>query len=268
MDEGSTLFFWRWPPEVRRDARDGSTFPWKFSPMPSYKVPQKYPADTCERQLMIDKVLVPIRRGYIGPGPVLSLSGFFSVPKGPTDIRLVYDMTKCGLNKCLWAPRFYLPVPDSLFDSIDYASFMSDIDQGEMFLNYFCDPTLLPYMGVDVTEAVRHSSFDTLQRCIWVRWNRWAMGVRQSPYATTRMYAISLEIIRGDPRDSTNPFAWATVRLNLPSSPEYTPSEPWVSKRTVDGHLPADCFVFVDDGRVLDRTRGVVTRPHAGWGLL
>ena len=147
---------------MRRDARDGSTFPWKISRMPSYKVPQKYPVDTFERQLMIDKVLVPIRHGYIGPGTVLNLSGFFSVPKGPTDIWLVYDMTKCGLNKCLWAPRFYLPVPDSLFVSIDYASFMSDIDQGEMLLSYFCDPTLLPYMGVDVTEAVRHSPFDTL----------------------------------------------------------------------------------------------------------
>ena len=254
------FFFWRWPPEFRRDARDGSTFPWKFPPMPAYKIPQKYPSASQERQLMVDKVMVPITRGYITSGHVLSLSGFFSLPKGPTDIRLVYDMTKCGLNRCLWAPRFYLPVLDSLFDSIDYESYMSDIDQGEMFLNYFCDPELPPYMGVDVTEAVCGSAFDTSQRRIWMRWNRWAMGVRQSPYATTRMYAISLEIIKGNRRDPTNPFAWASIRLNLPSSPDYDPSAPWVSKRTTSGQLPSDCFVFVDDGRVLDRTRGGCNR--------
>ena len=142
-DFGSTLIFWRWPTEVIKEARDGSRLPWKFFPMPSYKVPQKYPKDHIEKSLMIQKVLVPINRGYIAPGRVKSLSGFFSVPKGPTDIRLVYDMTKCGLNKCLWSPRFYLPCPDSLFDSIEYDSFMSDIDQGEMFLNYFSDPDLL-----------------------------------------------------------------------------------------------------------------------------
>ena len=139
-DEGSSLFFWRWPEEAQIDARDGSRFPWKFFPMPAYKKPQRYPNNLKEKELIIDKLSIPINRGYISPGIVKSLSGFFSVPKGPTDIRLVYDITKCGLNQCLWAPRFYLPVPDSLFDSIEYDSYMADIDQGEMFLNYFCDP--------------------------------------------------------------------------------------------------------------------------------
>ena len=70
-------------------------------------------------------------------------------------------MTKCGLNAALWSPRFYLPTPDSIFDSIDYLSWMADTDQGEMFLNYFADPDLWPYMGVDVTEVIKNSSVDT-----------------------------------------------------------------------------------------------------------
>lgn len=160
-DLGSTLLFWRWPNEVVKEARDGSRLPWKFFPMPAYKVPQKHPKNKLEKDLMIQKVRVPIDRGYIAPGSVRSLSGFFGVPKGPIDIRLVYDMTKCGLNKCLWSPRFYVSCPDSLFYSIEYDSFMSDIDQGEMFLNYFSDPELLPYMGVDVTEAVMNSEHET-----------------------------------------------------------------------------------------------------------
>ena len=253
-DLGSTLLFWRWPDEVVKEARDGSRLPWKFFPMPAYKVPQKYPKNKLEKDLMIQKVRVPIDRGYIAPGRVRSLSGFFSVPKGPIDIRLVYDMTKCGLNKCLWSPRFYLPCPDSLFDSIEYDSFTSDIDQGEMFLNYFSDPELLPYMGVDVTEAVMNSKHETGNKHTWMRWNRWAMGVRQSPYATTRMYAISLEVIKGNRLDPNNPFAWDYIKLNLPGSDNYDPSEPWVSKRTKMDKLPPDCYVFVDDGRVLGRT--------------
>ena len=58
---------------------------------------------------------------------------------------------------------------------------MSDIDQGEMFLNYFSDPDLLPHMGVDVTQAVRNSEHDTDSRQIWMRWNRWAIGFDNPP---------------------------------------------------------------------------------------
>ena len=112
---------------------------------------------------------MPINRGYIETGLVKSLSGFFHIPKGPTDIRLVYDLTKYGLNKCLWAPRFYLPTPDSLFDSIEYDSFMSDIDQGKIFLNYFADPELVPHMGIDVTEAMKEKT-QKASRYIWMGW--------------------------------------------------------------------------------------------------
>ena len=69
------------------------------------------------------------------------------------------------------------------------------------------------------------------------------------------MYAISLEIIKGNRKDPNNPFKWDYVELNLPSSENYDPSQPWVSKRMKDGNLPSDCFVFVDDGRVPGRTQ-------------
>ena len=107
--------------------------------------PQKYPKDKREKELIILKIKPPIDRRYTTDGLVRSLSGFFSVPKGDNDIRRVYDMTKCGVNVCLWSPRFYLPTPDSVFDSIEYNSWSGDIDQGEMFLNYFADPELLKF---------------------------------------------------------------------------------------------------------------------------
>lgn len=52
-----------------------------------------------------------------------------------------------------------MPTPDSVFDAIEYESWMGDIDQGEMFLNYPVDPHLLKYLGVDVTEIVKDTVF-------------------------------------------------------------------------------------------------------------
>jgi len=206
--DGSTLLFWRWPEEVRLEARGGSSFPWLFKDkLPNYKIPQHYPRDQNHKKLLIDKVWSPIARRYIEMGFVKSLSGFFCAPKGLTDIRIVYDMTKCGLNAALWSPRFYLPTPDSVFDSIEYQSWMADTDQGEIFLNYFADPHLISYMGVDVTEVVKGSEFDTGKARTWMRWNRWPMGVRQSPYATTRMCAIALECIKGNRAAADNVWA-------------------------------------------------------------
>ena len=52
--------------------------------------------------------IVPNRR-YITNGTVLSLKIFFCIPKGYSDIRLVYDITACSMNKALWYPKFWLP---------------------------------------------------------------------------------------------------------------------------------------------------------------
>jgi hypothetical protein len=46
-------------------------------------------------------------RGYISKGLVESLMSLFEVPKGLTDIHIVFDGTACGLNDVLWAPCFH-----------------------------------------------------------------------------------------------------------------------------------------------------------------
>ena len=254
---GSTLLFWRWTKQARRDARDGTILPWKIPPFPKYVLPQRYPKNAREKELIIAKMQNPISKRYISPGFVESLSTFFHVPKGEDDIRIVYDMTKCGINVRLWSPRFYLPTPDAVFDSMEYGCWMSDIDQGEMFLNYFADPELLKYLGVDVTEIVRGTESDDGRKRIWMRWNRWAMGLRQSPYATTRLFAIGMEAIFGNRLDKNNVFSWEYIKLNLPGSQDYSPAEPWVSKRTSNGKIPPDAFTFVDDIRTVGRSEKI-----------
>ena len=50
---------------------------------------------------MAEKISKVRERGYIQPGKVNSLTGFFAIPKGDDDIRIVYDATACGLNESL-----------------------------------------------------------------------------------------------------------------------------------------------------------------------
>ena len=80
-----------------------------------------------------------------------SITGFFDVPKGDSDICMVYNATKCGLNDALWTPNFFLPTIDLILRNADADTWFGDIDLGEMFLNYWLDEELRPYAGVDVS---------------------------------------------------------------------------------------------------------------------
>jgi hypothetical protein len=107
-----------------------------------------------QADLYKDKILAKLEnvreRGYIKPGAVVSITSFFAVPKGESDIRMVYDATKSGLNDAVWVSSFGLPTVDATLRGIlDAASFMSDIDLGEMFLNFPLDAKLRPYAGID-----------------------------------------------------------------------------------------------------------------------
>jgi len=59
------------------------------------------------------KVLKVCAKGYISDGQVNSPTGYFRVPKGLDDIRMVYDGMRSGLNTALWAPNFGLPTVDT-----------------------------------------------------------------------------------------------------------------------------------------------------------
>ena len=81
-----------------------------------------------------------------------SLTGFFAVPKGEDDIRIVYDASVCGLNDALWCPNCFLPTIDSVLRNAGSETWFGDIDLGEMFLNFQLDEKILPWVGVDVSE--------------------------------------------------------------------------------------------------------------------
>ena len=66
-----------------------------------------------------------------------NLIGYFGAPKFMDeenvvlDISAVYDATKCGLNKAVGAPNFYLSTVDSALRMTDITSWFGDFDFGD-----------------------------------------------------------------------------------------------------------------------------------------
>ena len=93
-------------------------------------------------QKVAEKVNKVRRLLYVRPGKVCSQIDVFIIPKGLDDIRLVYNMTSCGLNKVMWAPWFALPGIRSHLRSVEVNTFLGDMDMGDMFHNYILHPLL------------------------------------------------------------------------------------------------------------------------------
>ena len=241
-DDGSTLFFWRWPRHHRKAIRDGQKVFLRRKELPHYFRKQVYPKEPEQAQKLKDKVRKPMQRRYIVPGEIQNLTGFFAVPKGKDDIRIVYDATKSGLNDAIWAPSFALPTIDSILRNADHQTWFGDIDLGEMFLNYFLDEDLRSYAGVDVREVNGSSAYE--------RWERCLMGVKSSPHGCTRTFAWSEDIINGNRHDPLNPLRWDKVILNLPGDPSYSPERPWVYRWDSINQCLASFFgSYMDDIR-------------------
>ena len=219
---------------------------WLQEPLPSYKQPQRREQDPEIYSQVKANLLNVVAKGYIKPGTVTSLTSYFAVPKGPTDIRMVYDSTKSGLNSAIWVPSFSLPTTDTLTNMLDGNSWMSDLNMGEQFLNFPLDPKVQPLCGIDVRPYLGAKGQNSAH---WMRWTRCMMGLRSSPFAAIKGTHIAEEAVFGDRHSSTNPFRWTSVRLNLPSMNCYDPALPWVSKLRSDGPLAAGVPRFVDDLR-------------------
>jgi hypothetical protein len=209
---GSRLLFWRWPPEHREAARDGYQ-PYVVSPLPHYKRPQPNERDSEVKRKVALKLHGVRGRKYIDKGEVKSLTSYFCVPKGESDIRMVYDASRSGLNHSLWAPNFGLPAVDALVRGVMDHSWMGDLDIGEMFLNFCMHPELRPFCGVDLKPYF--SDECEKGQTLWERWVRCMMGLKSSPYVCIKGLLIAIEMVKGDRWDRNNVFGWATVKITL-----------------------------------------------------
>jgi hypothetical protein len=237
---GSCPLFWRWPHHYRERIRDGIPL-WFKGIIPKWRRPQPSITDPQLWSNMRTKLQGVRSKGYIIKGDVFSLTSFFAVPKGDSDIRMVYDGTKSGLNGMLWAPWFPLPTIDAHLRALLPGYFMSDIDIGEMFLNFMLHESVQKYCGVDLTQLFPEEVLPG--QVLWERWGRRGMGFVFFPYQSVQGILWAEEVIMGDRLDATDPFRFALVILNLPGTPTYNPSLPWVFKQqSLDGPLASDLF--------------------------
>jgi hypothetical protein len=102
---GSRLYFWRWPMESRAWARDGHPVLMSGRPV-TYKRPQSHEPNPVIRDKVKEKLSKFLNKGYLAKGKVTSLVSYFTVPKGDSDVRIVFDGTKSGLNSVIYAPHF------------------------------------------------------------------------------------------------------------------------------------------------------------------
>jgi hypothetical protein len=92
------LIFWRWTNDFLEGGRDGRQV-FRVDEGPHYQVPQQSESDTVKHALITKKLQKVLDRGYVKLGTVLSLTGYFAVDKAQgKEIRMVYDVTKLGLN--------------------------------------------------------------------------------------------------------------------------------------------------------------------------
>ena len=250
MEGGIQIIFWRWVDEFKTHARDVIPICWQPNKQPTSKKPQPKVNDKRVKEQMKTKLNKVRDRGYIKPGFVRSLIRFFAVPKGKSDIRMVYDGTASGFNESVYIPNFGLPTIETLLRGTSPESWMVDLDIGDMFLNFMLAEDARELVGIDITPFFENNFEDGRQKTNWERWWRIAMGLKVSPNHAIRAILVAEEYMKGNLNSSSNPFQTSTVRLNLPGTRDYTPVLAWYSLLDEDGKLASILVIYVDDERI------------------
>ena len=258
---GSASLFWRWNgPEQVHAARDGMHIFVRSALPRSRRVgkPPRFDMDT--RKMVAAKVSAMVSKSYLEEGFVRTALHYFAVPKGDSDIRMVFDGTSCGLNDSLWSPNFFLPTSRNAAEMLSFGSWMADVDFGEFFPNFFADERVRKHSGVDTAPfspfVLTSSNPGHDLKFMGLRWSRLFMGMKPSPYNAVRFYYWGEEFAKGNLRNSANPFGYDEVILNLPGMNSYDPTKPKIlkfnsSRRTIAG----DVVTFVDDVRIIGSSR-------------
>jgi hypothetical protein len=175
----------------------------------------------------------------------------FPIPKGADDIRVVWDLSKNGVNETMYTPTFFLATLNTYLRRLEVGAYAGDFDIGEQFHNYILHESEQIFCGVEVPEILMEKlKQEGLQIEKYMRWNRLVFGWQSSPYLALRMFSRALDYAKGAPEKTNNLFSWNRVVLNLPGSDGYDPSLPRIRKLQETGETADDVVTFYDDGRV------------------
>jgi hypothetical protein len=138
LKDGSNLFFWRWPVLWQDKARNGAQVFHNGFPQPCLKFRSPPIKEEWIRQLDMATLEKLIRRRYFetAKGRCKVVIPRHPVPKGPTDIRVVWNCTKNGVNITIVIPSFSLPTNALLCRKVVNGTYMEDFDIVEQFHNY------------------------------------------------------------------------------------------------------------------------------------
>jgi hypothetical protein len=132
--------------------------------LPKYMQPQPFEKSEDTRKKAAAKLQNAREKKYATKGDVHSLTLYLYVPKGETDIHIVYDTMKSGLNQSLWVPNFGLFTVDVLVHNVSEQSWMADLQ---------------PYCRVDLRPYFQDECLGT--QTLWERWVRCMMGLNFPP---------------------------------------------------------------------------------------
>jgi hypothetical protein len=97
-----------------------------------------------------------IKKRYLEPGKGRTkiIIPRHPVPKGPTNIRVVWNFTGNGVNPSIYTPSFHLATGATFFRRIETVMEQDDFDIGEEFHNYVLAASEQPYHGVLVPDEL------------------------------------------------------------------------------------------------------------------
>ena len=153
-DAGSQLMFWCWNHLWVREARDGVQS-FCFSHPPPWKKFLNVPVMeewVCQKD--IQKLHALIDKGYLEAGECSLVVPRFPVPKGPKDIRVVWDFQRSGLNDHTYTPLFCLPQASCYGQKVEAGTMGVDTNVKEQFHNYLLHESEWPYNGVEISQAL------------------------------------------------------------------------------------------------------------------
>ena len=172
--EGSGPIFWNWPLRYQKEVRDGQQHFFTGSFGPPWLRPQRSARVVDQHELMRAKVVKVRKLDYITTGTVRSGTHFFCVPKGDSDICMVYNGTSCGLKANVWAPHFGLPTVKNTLQSLLPGYYQADLDVGDQFLNFKLHESMRAESGVDVrtvrSRDPRDESWEASRQGTWEGW--------------------------------------------------------------------------------------------------
>ena len=269
---GSAPLFWKWNgTEQINAARDGMKI-FLQSSLPRSQRDVKRPRfDSNTRRMVSAKVETMVAKSYLEVGLVRTSLHYFEVPKGENDIRVVFDGTSCGLNEALWSPNFFLPTSRNAAELLSFDSWMADADFGKFFHIFFADERIRKHTGMAVSHLapffpISESDLacDKSFKFTGLRWSRLFMGMKPSPFIAVRFYYWGEEFALGNLRESSNPFGFNCVVLNLPGMDSYdTTRKPKIMKwNSVIGCMAGDVITFVDDVRMTGSSRDRCHEVH------